>query len=118
MEETVAAEKRREEYVEALGPVQTHIENEEIARFSQEHRDYLFQRHGTLELDPVPDASDADPYNWPSSRASLSTIESTRRLLTSGIENHEPHTRGLSRYDGYLYRFRYPVRVPSYCSRP
>ncbi|KAK4548426.1 hypothetical protein LTR36_009336 [Oleoguttula mirabilis] len=68
MEETIAAEKRHEEFVEALGPVHTHIESTEISRLSQEHRDYLMQRHGTLELDPVPDMSDADPYNWPKSR--------------------------------------------------
>lgn len=28
-------------------------------------RTYLLQRHGTLDLDPMPSASDADPYNWP-----------------------------------------------------
>lgn len=32
---------------------------------SQTHQDYLIQRHGTLELDPIPSMSDADPYNWP-----------------------------------------------------
>ena len=31
---------------------------------SQEHRDYLLKRHGTLDLDPIPDMKDADPYNW------------------------------------------------------
>lgn len=71
MEETIATEKRHEEFIEALGPVHTHIEDNEITRLSQEHRDYLLQRHGTLELDPVPDMSDADPYNWPSSRVSI-----------------------------------------------
>lgn len=32
---------------------------------SSSHREYLFKRHGTLDLDPMPSASDADPYNWP-----------------------------------------------------
>ncbi len=32
---------------------------------SPEHRQYLLQRHGTLDLDPMPGPSDADPYNWP-----------------------------------------------------
>ncbi|KXT02868.1 hypothetical protein AC578_1811 [Pseudocercospora eumusae] len=32
----------------------------------QEHRDYLIQRHGTLDLDPIPSNDPADPYNWPS----------------------------------------------------
>ncbi|KAF8850419.1 MFS general substrate transporter [Acephala macrosclerotiorum] len=32
---------------------------------SNEHRQYLLDRHGTLDLDPIPDIGDADPYNWP-----------------------------------------------------
>ncbi|KAI0017910.1 major facilitator superfamily domain-containing protein [Xylariomycetidae sp. FL0641] len=35
------------------------------AHLPAEHRQYLLNRHGTLELDPVPTMSDADPYNWP-----------------------------------------------------
>lgn len=33
---------------------------------SQEHIEYLLERHGTLELDPIPLPTAADPYNWPS----------------------------------------------------
>ncbi|KAE8378666.1 major facilitator superfamily domain-containing protein [Aspergillus bertholletiae] len=33
---------------------------------SDQHRDYLLQRHGTLDLDPIPSMDPADPYNWPS----------------------------------------------------
>lgn len=35
------------------------------AGLSEEHRDYLIQRHGTLDLEPLPSADPADPYNWP-----------------------------------------------------
>lgn len=35
------------------------------ARLSKPHRDYLLERHGTLDLDPVPSMDAADPYNWP-----------------------------------------------------
>jgi hypothetical protein len=35
-------------------------------RLSKAHRDFLMERHGTLELDPVPSMDPADPYNWPS----------------------------------------------------
>ncbi|PYH99953.1 MFS transporter [Aspergillus ellipticus CBS 707.79] len=35
-------------------------------RLSKAHRDYLMERHGTLELDPIPSMDPADPYNWPS----------------------------------------------------
>lgn len=37
---------------------------EGINDLSDEHREYLLHRHGTLDLDPIPDMSDADPYNW------------------------------------------------------
>ncbi|KAK2768317.1 hypothetical protein FQN54_000170 [Arachnomyces sp. PD_36] len=32
---------------------------------TQEHRDYIRRKHGTLDLDPIPDMADNDPYNWP-----------------------------------------------------
>lgn len=35
-----------------------------VAALSEEHRQYLLARHGTLDLDPIPDMTDADPYNW------------------------------------------------------
>ena len=35
---------------------------------SEEHRQFLLQRHGTLDLEPMPDMSDSDPYNWPRRR--------------------------------------------------
>ncbi|KAJ5524292.1 hypothetical protein N7494_010942 [Penicillium frequentans] len=35
------------------------------SRLSKSHRDYLMERHGTLELDPMPTMDPADPYNWP-----------------------------------------------------
>ena len=35
---------------------------------SPQHREYLMQHHGTLDLDPVPSMDDADPYNWPVSK--------------------------------------------------
>ena len=65
--------------VERLAPIHTNLEPEEIAQLSQEHRDWLQQRHGTLELDPVPDMNDADPYNWPRSKVSLALHSIARR---------------------------------------
>lgn len=35
------------------------------SRISKEHQDFLMERHGTLELDPIPSMDPADPYNWP-----------------------------------------------------
>ncbi|KAK7747508.1 hypothetical protein SLS53_001763 [Cytospora paraplurivora] len=36
----------------------------EMSALSEDHRQYLIRKHGTFELDPLPDMSDADPYNW------------------------------------------------------
>lgn len=33
-----------------------------------EHRNYLVEKHGTAELDPLPCLDDADPLNWPKHR--------------------------------------------------
>jgi hypothetical protein len=33
---------------------------------SPEHRAYLLERHGTVDLDPLPSMDPADPHNWPS----------------------------------------------------
>lgn len=37
---------------------------EDVYNLSEEHKAYLMQRHGTLDLNPIPDMTDADPYNW------------------------------------------------------
>jgi hypothetical protein len=59
------------EYVETsenLGPVPTSATyfNETAVRLTPAHKEYLLRRHGTFDLDPIPDMGDADPYNWPS----------------------------------------------------
>lgn len=52
--------------VESAGADQVATYGESMAaRLPKAHRDYLIQRHGTLELDPIPGMSPADPYNWP-----------------------------------------------------
>ncbi|OCL03718.1 MFS transporter [Glonium stellatum] len=59
--------KNDSEYVDRLAQAGTHatyIEGHDGAELSQEHRDYLLRRHGTLNLDPLPGHGDADPYNW------------------------------------------------------
>lgn len=60
--------KSKENYLEkletgGLATWSTHIAGD-AANLSQEHRDYLLKRHGTLELDPMPGFGDADPLNW------------------------------------------------------
>ncbi|KAL1587358.1 hypothetical protein WHR41_03839 [Cladosporium halotolerans] len=56
------SEKERDNVENGTAPV---FINQDVANLTQEHRDYLMQRHGTLDLDPIPSADPADPYNWP-----------------------------------------------------
>lgn len=41
------------------------IPNSDLTPFA---RQYLTNRHGTVDIDPMPSARDADPYNWPRSK--------------------------------------------------
>ncbi|KAF8208702.1 major facilitator superfamily domain-containing protein [Mycena galopus ATCC 62051] len=49
-------------------------EREEVDALSPEHRAYLLQRHGTLDIDPLPSMSDFDPYNWSKSKKRINLI--------------------------------------------
>ena len=61
---TDASKKSDSDQLE-FGPRATYIPTNDASGLSQEHRDYLLKRHGTLELDPIPSGDPADPYNWP-----------------------------------------------------
>lgn len=39
--------------------------NDPSSVLSESHKSYLIERHGTLDLDPIPSMDQADPYNWP-----------------------------------------------------
>lgn len=56
---------KKEDYADnEVRPVNTYIEDGG-SNISQSHREYLLQRHGTLNLEPLPSEDPADPYNWP-----------------------------------------------------
>lgn len=57
-------------HIEQLANVSTYYSSSEMNALSKEHREYLLQRHGTLELDPIPGYGDADPYNWSTTKVS------------------------------------------------
>lgn len=40
--------------------------SDSTALLSEVHKSYLIERHGTVDLDPIPTMDPADPYNWPS----------------------------------------------------
>ncbi|KAJ5917163.1 hypothetical protein N7466_010717 [Penicillium verhagenii] len=45
--------------------------NDPLSILSESHKSYLLERHGRLDLDPIPSMDPADPYNWPSSKKVL-----------------------------------------------
>lgn len=61
------------------------ILKDEVAALSEEHRQYLLARHGTLDLDPIPDMTDADPYNWSQTKVGHSRVSTShKRCSISG----------------------------------
>ena len=52
-------------HVEATDTRATYIDKSYTPQLTREHHDYLMQRHGTIDLEPLPGHGNADPYNWP-----------------------------------------------------
>lgn len=59
--------------MEKQGQDQNQLEDKQVevapdhpeSNLSEPHKAYLLERHGTLDLDPIPSMDSADPYNWP-----------------------------------------------------
>ncbi|RAL07852.1 putative MFS multidrug transporter [Aspergillus homomorphus CBS 101889] len=45
-----------------------------VDALSESHKTYLLERHGTLDLDPVPSMDPADPYNWPALKKTMNLV--------------------------------------------
>jgi hypothetical protein len=59
------------------------------ANLPKAHRDYLMQRHGTLELEPVPTMSPADPYNWPEWKVGPCPPLGNKAIIAKSLENKD-----------------------------
>jgi hypothetical protein len=75
------SEKTESECLEKADEI--HATEAEIAAasLSESHKEYLIARHGTLDLDPIPSPSNADPYNWPLWKVSTPLPLSCRCLV-------------------------------------
>jgi len=83
--------QKRDSSIEEIDNEKAYAENVEQGQIntaniqsslSESHREFLLQRHGTLDLDPIPSPSGADPYNWPTWKVvclSLSTLTETKQ---------------------------------------
>ena len=69
----------------ALDDKATHVEHiahamtnstsgDSTSSLSIDHQQYLINRYGTLDLEPVPDPSDEDPLNWPTHKKVINLI--------------------------------------------
>ncbi|KAA8898285.1 hypothetical protein TRICI_006603 [Trichomonascus ciferrii] len=68
--------------LEMKGEVQ-HYESEE-QQYTPQEVDYILQRHGTLQLDPMPTNSEKDPLNWPELKKNYHlTLVGTQAMMTT-----------------------------------
>ena len=92
------------------------IRQPDHSTLTEEHRQYLVRRHGATDLDPIPDLTDRDPYNWPTRKAS-SLISTSIQHVTSLtlrphlLENYQLGSGSVSCYDGNIHSICNPVRL-------
>lgn len=66
MDDTSRKTKLQSDFLEkAEAEADVDIVPDPASELSEPHRAYLLQRHGTLDLEPLPSMDPADPYNWP-----------------------------------------------------
>jgi hypothetical protein len=73
------------------------------AFLSEPHKSYLIERHGTLDLDPIPSMDPADPYNWASWKVSSKTLVRCRSQADSMTENSQSRSCCVPCLHGYLH---------------
>ena len=62
----------------AVGDTKTQVQEEENVgkqqtQLSDEHRQFLLERHGTVDLTPLPSMDPEEPLNWPRWRKNAAT---------------------------------------------
>ncbi|GMF71865.1 unnamed protein product [Aspergillus oryzae] len=100
-------------------PVQ--LETKDENPLTEDHRQYLLQRHGTVDLDPMPDMTDADPYNWPTWKVHTKLLDARWITPTNSLSRIEIPQSGNGRVpcdDGDLHRGCDSVRLRGYSRRP
>lgn len=123
-------EKRDDQHIEGIGSetqskshdpenyVSSDSSGDQTSQLSNEHREYLIHRHGTADLDPIPDMSDADPYNWPTWKVRYFQTPNQPVQLTKYPENNQSRPRSLPRHDGHIHCILNPIRIRQHRRRP
>lgn len=97
------------EFLEEADKNRTSISELAASHLSQAHREFLLQRHGTLELDPLPSASHADPYNWPSWKVKSPGVNIRASLIHEmQTETREPRPRCLPCLHVHVHSLHHP----------
>lgn len=82
---------------------------------SAEYRDYLFARHGTDKLDPLPAMNDMDPLNWGRFKVkiceNLHCANEVVAKLFCVLENIDLVIDINACHDDHVHRHQYPVRL-------
>lgn len=107
------------EFFESVDHAATHATylEDSTAALSEEHRQYLLSRHGTLDLDPLPSPSDADPYNWSNRKVCSKSIYSLDSPLIKYTESHKPCPCCNSCMYVDIYSRSYYSRLRKHCRR-
>ncbi|PYH47064.1 putative MFS multidrug transporter [Aspergillus saccharolyticus JOP 1030-1] len=64
--------KAHSDYVETTE--KTAYISDAVDALAEPHKAYLIERHGTLDLDPLPSMDPADPYNWPAFKKTMNLV--------------------------------------------
>ena len=64
-------EKQQNDILVANSEQKYDLRHQEDISLNPDHADYLLQRHGTVDLDPLPSVDPLDPLNWPTWRKNL-----------------------------------------------
>jgi len=95
----------------------TYLVKDNITALSEEHRQYLLQRYGTIDLDPLPTMGDEDPYNWPSWKV-LSLSKYSMNIISPLPENRKPGPSRFPRLHVDVYSCSYHSSIREHCPRP
>lgn len=110
--------EERIEHLKLSETCRTYYDPSEIHDLPEEHKAYLLERHGTLELDPVPGFGDADPFNWTSQKVCENARAFVRATNKKQLESYQSPPCCLSHHDGYFHSRFNTIRIQRHRSGP
>ncbi|KAF7560761.1 hypothetical protein G7046_g3381 [Stylonectria norvegica] len=81
-----------------------------IAQMTSTHKEYILQRHGTLEIDPMPSEDPNDPHNWPRWQSLTNLFLLSFHALMIGFMTGGP----ISAFQAFSNEFNVSLNAASY----